>query len=190
MATMTAAPRMAVRERSTGSVRREGLVTGLLGAGVVAAFYFLLDLSRGQPLMTPTVLGDVFVLQQPISNGPDATAIVTYTILHTLAFILFGLALTVLVRLAERSALARYAVVQLMVVFLLFFYGLLMIASEQARGRFPFFGVLVANTIAAGVMLVWQWRHHPRLVVALRDAPLGASDEASVPARMNHTGLF
>jgi len=165
--------------RFDASVRSEAIVTGLFGAGVVAGFYFLLDLARGQPLMTPSVLGDLLLLQRPIVEAPNTAAVLGYSVVHTLAFILFGFALTMLVRAAERSALARYAVVQLLVVFELFFYGLLMIASEQARGLFPFLGVLAANSLAAVVMLVWLWRHHPRLAVAFRDEPLGATDGAT-----------
>ncbi len=45
--------------RRTGT-RGEGIVTGLLGAAVVALYYLLIDFVRGQPLMTPSVLGDAF----------------------------------------------------------------------------------------------------------------------------------
>jgi len=151
-------------------------VTGLLGAAAVAGFYFLIDMWRGQPLMTPTVLGEAFLLHTPITTTPDTTAIISYTLVHTAVFVLFGFLLGGMVRAAERSALARYAVVQLLVAFELFFYGLLMIASEQARGRFSLLGVLAANSVAAGVMMAWQWSRHPRLKVAYRDGPLGATD--------------
>src|SRR3989442_6317488 len=35
----------------------QGLVTGLIGAGVVALWFFTLDLAAGHPLRTPTALG-------------------------------------------------------------------------------------------------------------------------------------
>ena len=41
------------------STVREGLVTGLLGASVVAVWYFLVDSAAGQPFHTPNVLGKI-----------------------------------------------------------------------------------------------------------------------------------
>ncbi len=160
--------------------RREGLVTGLLGAAVVAAFYLAVDVARGHPLMTPTVLGQVFVMRQGelIETTPDVLAIVLYTIVHLLAFAAFGLGLTAMARRAESSGVMRYAIVQLLVVFELFFYGLLQIGTETARGMFPLWSVLTANTLAAAVMCTWLWRRHPVLARAFAGGPLGAADRA------------
>lgn len=156
---------------------REGLITGLLGAVVVALFFFFVDLSRGQTLMTPSVLGDAFILHRPVAlDAPDPAAVVVYSIFHFAAFIAFGLVLAVLARASEVSSLARYAVVQLLVAFVLFFYGVVSVASEVVRGRLPFVGILVANGLAGVVMVTWLWRHHPRLQIAVARTPLGATD--------------
>ena len=152
------------------SGRREGIIAGLLGAVVVAVFYFVLDISRGQALMTPTVLGEMLILHAPITATPDPAAIFIYTTLHGVAFIALGMLLSVLMRAADRSALARYAIVQLLVVFEVFFYGLLSIVSDRARGLFPFLGVLAANTLAASTMIAWLWRHSSFLPSAGRSS--------------------
>ncbi|HEY3935214.1 MAG TPA: hypothetical protein VGL65_11435 [Gemmatimonadales bacterium] len=160
-------------------LRREGIITGVLGAVVVALFYFVVDLTRGHALMTPSVLGEAFILHQPVLvNTPDAAAIVAYTVFHFVAFIAFGLLLAALTRASETSSLARYAVVQLLVVFLLFFYGVLSVGSELVRGMFPFIGVLAANALAGAVMVGWLWRHHPALRMAAMRTPLGANNDA------------
>ena len=164
------------------SGRREGIIAGLLGALVVAMFYFILDISRGQALMTPTVLGEILILHAPITAAPDPAAIFIYTTLHGVAFIALGLLLSAMMRAADRSAVARYAVVQLLVVFEVFFYGLLSIVSARARGLFPFLGVLAANTLAAGTMMAWLWRHHPAIRRALKQEPLGADQERRAAA--------
>lgn len=162
------------------AARREGVITGLLGAAVVAVFYLAVDVARGRPLMTPTVLGEVFVMRQadPIATAPDFLALALYTIVHIIAFVAFGLFLTALARRAEQSGLMRYAIVQLLVVFELFFYGLVQIGAETAAGMFPLWSVLAANTLAAFVMCTWLWRRHPAIGRAFARQPLGAADTA------------
>ena len=48
---------MHVQEHSTV---REGLIAGLLGAVLVATWYFVFDAAAGRPFHTPNVLGKVF----------------------------------------------------------------------------------------------------------------------------------
>ena len=170
------------RIRSYPSARREAITTGLLGAGVVALFYLFIDAVRGYPLMTPGVLGDVLMLHRPILIPPDFEAIAAYSVVHVLAFIVFARFLVALVRAAEDTAVARYALVQFLVVFELFFYGLLSVVSEEARGLFPFIGVLAANSLALITMMGWLWRHHPVMRLGFTKEPLGASDRAPSPA--------
>ena len=162
------------------AARREGVITGLFGAAVVAVFYLGVDVARGHPLMTPTVLGEVFVMRQAdlTTTAPDMMAIGLYTIVHIIAFMAFGLFLTALARRAEQSGLVRYAIVQVLVVFELFFYGLLQVGAESARGMFPLWSVLAANTVAAMVMCSYLWRRHPALARAFAGGPLGAADRA------------
>ncbi|HEY4100629.1 MAG TPA: hypothetical protein VGM20_07110 [Gemmatimonadales bacterium] len=162
-------------------LRREGIITGVLGALVVAVFYFIVDLTRGHPFMTPSVLGEAFILHQPILvNTPDTAAVIAYTVFHFGAFIAFGLLLAALTRASETSALVRYAVVQLLVVFLFFFYGVLSVGSEVVRGMFPFLGVLAANALAGAAMVIWLWRHHPVLRMEAMHTPLGANNDVPV----------
>src|ERR1700712_5107928 len=123
---------------------REGVTTGLLGAAVVALFYLAVDAGRGVPLMTPSVLGDAFLLHRPVEAGtPDMTAVLVYTLFHVVAFVAFGLMLAVLARASELSSLARYAVVQVLVAFMVFFYGVVSVGSEVVRGALPFVGTLI-----------------------------------------------
>lgn len=160
------------------AARREGVITGLLGAAVVAVFYLAVDVARSRPLMTPTVLGQVFVMRQGglVTTAPDPLGILLYTIVHIIAFVAFGIFLTALARRSERSNLARYAVLQLLVVFEVFFYGLVQVASETARGMIPFWSILAANTLAALVMCSWLWIRHPAIGRAFAGSPLGAAD--------------
>jgi hypothetical protein len=159
------------------SIPRDGIITGLLGAGIVAAFYLVIDLTRGQAFMTPSVLGQAFILHEPLTLGaPDTTAVVAYTVFHVLAFVAFGFVLAALVRASEVSPLARYAMMQLLVALMVLFYGVVSIGSEIVRGMLPFVGVLVANALAGIAMTGWLWRHHPQLRVLFTKAPLSTSE--------------
>jgi hypothetical protein len=160
---------------------REGIVTGMIGAAVVALFFLGVDLIRGVPGLTPSVLGEVFVLRRPsaVTTSVDMTAAALYTAVHVLAFAGFGLLLAALARRSETSSLVRYAVFPVFLAFVIFFQGVLAVADETTRGLFPMWSVLTANLLAAGAMAWYLWRQHPRLRMAYRNAPLGAPSAAS-----------
>jgi hypothetical protein len=81
---MPAAPYSVTEERTAV---REGIVTGMIGAAVVALFFLGVDLIRGVPGLTPSVLGEVFVLRRPsgVTTSVDMTAAALYTAVHFVA---------------------------------------------------------------------------------------------------------
>src|SRR5256885_16254014 len=88
-ATIRARAAMASERRS---VLREGIVAGLIGAAVVAVWFFVYDLARGRPFHTPRLLG-AFVFYgaaTPAPPDPALGAVLGSTVLHGLAFIAFG----------------------------------------------------------------------------------------------------
>lgn len=159
---------------------REGIVTGLIGAAVVALFFLGVDLIRGVPGLTPSVLGEVFVLRRPsaVTTSVDMTAAALYTAVHLLAFAGFGLLIVALARKSETSSLVRYAVFPVFLAFLIFFQGVLAVADETTRGLFPMWSVLTANVLAGAAMAWYVWRQHPRLQSAFRGVPLGSPEAA------------
>ncbi|HEY4320579.1 MAG TPA: hypothetical protein VGM77_05305 [Gemmatimonadales bacterium] len=165
--------------RHDAGLWREGVITGVLGAVVVALFYLCIDAGRGHPLLTPSTLGQALLLHVPVTQTVDSGAVIAYTIFHFVAFIAFAMVLTALTRAAETSNLARYAEFQLLVVFAIFFYGVVSVGSEVVRGMLPFEGVLAANVLAGAVMIMWLWRHHPRLRSAAAHTELGATNKRS-----------
>ncbi len=160
------------------SAIRAGVATGMIGAAVVAVFYLGLDLARGRALLTPSVLGQTFVLRTPsaVTNAVDLTAAGLYTLVHLLVFLGFGLALVSIVRRAQVGSLARYAILPIFLAFEVFFVGVLQVASAETRGLFPVASVLAANALAALAMGWYIWRSHPGLRTAFNRAPLGAPD--------------
>jgi hypothetical protein len=155
----------------------EGTYTGAIGAAAVALWFLLLDLIQGHPLRTPSVLGQVLLFGEsvPSLSTIHFGAVVAYTAVHFGAFLLFGIAVVRLVRWAARESVVRYALLQVFLVFEVLFYGLLMLVSETTRALFPFWTVLIGNTLAALAMGAYLWRMHPEFRQIIRETPLGAA---------------
>jgi hypothetical protein len=87
------------------SVLREGVLAGIIGAAIVALWFLVLDVGRGQPLFTPALLGtavfrgatDPGALQ--IALGP----VLGYTLIHVGAFVGFGVVAASLLATSERE---------------------------------------------------------------------------------------
>jgi hypothetical protein len=81
--------------------------------------------------------------------------------------------LVVLVHWGTRDPVVRYALLPVFLVFEVLFYGLLEVFSEGTHELFPFWTVVVANTLAAVGMGLYLWNRHPEFRAACRDIPLG-----------------
>jgi uncharacterized membrane protein YgdD (TMEM256/DUF423 family) len=155
---------------------REGLLTGLLGALVVTAWYFAVDLGRGEALYTPNVLGQVFVQGDtvPAVHTISSRAVAQYELLHFAVFCLFGLGLAALTHLAVRNPAFRMAVWMGLVIGFVFFLGFFYMLHRLTDQAFPWWTSLGASLLGVGSMGVYLWRRHPALRSSLRELPLGA----------------
>ena len=160
---------------SRHSVVTEGADIGIVGGLVVAAWFLVLDVLAGQPLQTPSVLGQIFLFGDatPDTGRLVFGAIVLYTAFHFLAFAVAGVGLVGLVHLAIGNPVARYALLPVFLAFQVMFYGLLEAFSERTNELFPFWAVIVANTLAAMVMGYFLWVRHPDLRRSIRETPFG-----------------
>jgi hypothetical protein len=157
------------------SENREGVGAGLLGAAAVAVWFLILDLLKGKPLITPSILGEVVLLRNatPSLDVVNARAVIGYTALHLAVFMILGIVVAKLVDLSERHGIWRFALLMLFVVFEVFFYWLVQLGFTATSGLFPLWTVLGANTLAAFVMGWWLYRRHPALKAAFQSSPLG-----------------
>lgn len=164
-------------EGDTLSAGDEGTYVGAIGAIVVAVWFLILDLLQGHPLRTPSVLGEVLLFghDTPSLATVHFGAVIAYTAVHFGTFLLFGIGLVRLVRWAARESVVRYALLQVFLVFEVLFYGLLMLVSEATRALFPFWTVLIGNTLAAIAMGAYLWHVHPEFRQIIRETPLGAA---------------
>jgi hypothetical protein len=150
---------------SWSRVAREGIVAGLLAAAVVAVWFLAIDAIQGEPLRTPRLLGAGLLRQ------PDAvTAIVSYTILHGIAFALFGIVGAMLIAAAERQPLFVFALVIFFTAFEVFFIGAVLIAAKWILDELAGWTVLVGNLLATAGMLAYFLANHRALARRLTEA--------------------
>lgn len=158
------------------SLAREGAVTGVIGALVVAAWFFIIDVAHGHPLATPSMLGQVFVFGSatPSATVIDDWAVIAYTIIHLMVFTVIGMTLTSLFHAAMVSPLARPALLMGFIVFEFFFFGVTLLYNSRTGPLFPEWSVLLANFFSAVAMGAYLWRHHPSIRRSIQKLPLGA----------------
>jgi hypothetical protein len=128
---------MGAKEHSTV---REGLIVGLLGATILAAWYFVFDAAAGKPFHTPNLLGTVFFRGdlEPGVRQIVPRVVAGYTVLHLVIFALAGIGLTLLVHLTARNLALRMGLWMGLVVAFAFFAGLtymLTTATGLVSGR-------------------------------------------------------
>ena len=157
------------------SLVREGFISGIIGAAIVAVWFLISDVLQGRPLSTPSVLGQVALFQNsnpsviPAEPGP----VLAYTLLHVGLFVLFGILLTQLIHLAMSSPLARFGLLVIAVCFELFFVFMTYAVFHQTSFLFPWWSVLAANTLSLAGMGIYLYRRHPGLLLQYQREPLG-----------------
>ena len=149
-----------------GPVVREGVIAGIIGATCVAVWFFIIDLVAGHPLFTPTTLGQaLFSLFRPAPwVASPVVAVVGYTIVHYVAFIVVGIVAADVVAWAGRDPALLLGFVLLFVAFEVGFYGFVALLQQaSALGSLAWSQVMVGNLISAVAMGLYMWRVHPRL---------------------------
>jgi hypothetical protein len=150
---------------SWGDVLREGIAAGIVGAAVVALWFFAIDAIQGEMLRTPQLLGTA-LLRQPTPGA----AVLAYTAVHGLAFILFGIVGALLIAGAERQPMLIFALVILFTSFEIFFFGLVLIAASWILDVVAGWTIFVGNVLAAAAMLAYYFRRHRTLAGRLTGA--------------------
>jgi hypothetical protein len=163
--TLSDRPRQAV-----SGVYGEGIRAGLVGAATVAAWFFLLDALAGRPLYTPSVLGTALFHGGGELAAPDTLPIsfemvVSFTWVHTLAFLVIGLATSHLIVLAEGNPSVGFGLVLLFVVFECGFTLACMVLAQPVLEALAWPSVLAANLLAAATMAATFWQRHPKLTI-------------------------
>lgn len=158
------------------STVREGVVTGIIGAVIVAGWFFIVDTGAGHPFHTPNVLGKIFFRGDlaPSATRIAPEAVIGYTVIHVLAFILVGMGLSFLVHLATRNPALRMGVwIGLTIAFGLFAGEMYMLGTASGE-RFSPWSVISGSLLGALGMAGFLWPRHPGLVQSMHEVPLGS----------------
>jgi len=159
--------------RLPGRVLREGVVSGLIGATVVAVWFLLFDLVQGAPLRTPTLLGRVLwgLLQGGGPVDPYAGAalvpVAGYTLLHGVAFVVVGLIAAFLIDGAESEPAMLLALLIFLAAFEVFFLALIVFLAQPVLGVLAWWAILIGNFLAIAAMLPYFLVWHRRLAGTL-----------------------
>lgn len=154
-------------------VLREGVMTGLIGAGIVAAWFLIFDLSRGEPLFTPGALGSALFFGASDMAAIQITPLTVggYTAAHVLAFVAAGMVASVVLTEAETKPPMLFGAFMLFIIFEAFFMGVMALVAEFLLGPLAWWTILVGNLVATAAMGAYLWKEHPQLAATLdRDA--------------------
>jgi hypothetical protein len=168
--------------RTQGSVLREGVVAGAVGAAVVALWFLALDLARGTPFLTPALLGAAVFdgVTEPSAVTVAAGPVLGYTVLHVLAFVAFGIVAASLLVAAEQDPPAFIAFVALFAAFEAFFFAVLGAFGRSLLGALVWWAIFTGNLLAAVGMLWCLLRAHPRLPASVVGSWSGVLREGAV----------
>ncbi len=153
------------------AILREGTIAGLLGAAVVAVWFFIMDLTLRELFFTPAALGSMLFLG---ASGPDAVVIspatvLGYTVVHLAAFIVVGVVVAGAVIEVERHPILQYAVVMLFAILGVLFAALVTVLGVWILGELAIWSVLVGNLLAAVAVGSYLWKAHPKLIEVFRE---------------------
>lgn len=148
----------------------DGLTAGMAGAITVAGWFLILDVDRGQPFATPALLGATLLHGAADPRLVDVTPrlVIEYSVIHVMAFVVFGLAAAWLISAAEREPQLMAGVLTLFACFEAFFLLALGAASQVVLATLVWWRIITANVLATAAMFAVFSSRHPALRAQLR----------------------
>ena len=158
------------RDQQLVQAYTQGIKAGLAGAFTIAIWFALVDVLRGQPLHTPTVLGVALfkgpsALADPANLDPSFEMVVGFTWVHMLLFVIVGMVAARLMELAEHDSHVGFGIVLLFCIFEFVFIAACTIFAEPILAELTMPAILVGNLLAAGAMGLVFWRAHRAMTI-------------------------
>jgi hypothetical protein len=154
-------------------IAENGVLTGMIGASVVAAWFLIVDLlTRGIPFYTPSLLGSIIFagLTPDEVTGLNGGAIFAYTGLHGILFLGAGTALAWMFLQFERNPQVGLVLLLLFVTFEAILWGVGVSMVPALAGAVGAWAILIANVASATAMFVFLVRRHAGALENLRQA--------------------
>jgi len=145
---------------------REGIIAGVIGATVIAVWFFFVDLIAGHLFFTPATLGrGLLSVFGPVPSGQSmAMLVLLYTVFHFGAFMLLGLIAAMIVNFANREPSILLGLVVLFAAIEVGFYAFVgLLQQATPLGALAWYNVMIGNVLAATAMGVYLLRAHPIL---------------------------
>ncbi len=148
----------------------DGLLTGLVGAGVLAAWFLGIDMLRGTPLITPSVLS-AFVFDGVHSGVTvvSTKAVFAYSGLHVILFLIEGWLVALMFSEFEADPDFGTAYLMVYVVFQIVLFGVQIAVMGEVLGFVGTYAVAIGNTLAAIAMFWFMHRRRPTAVGRLAE---------------------
>jgi hypothetical protein len=164
----TSAP--AVTSGSISRTYQQGIVAGVIGAATIAIWFFVVDIFKGRPFYTPSILGTVLFrhgggLDHPEMVPVSFEMVLLYTWVHAMAFCVVGGMAAKLLELAEYNLNLGFGILLLFVIFEFGFVGAAFVFAEPVLEALAWPAVLIGNLLAAMGMATYFWRQHPNLKI-------------------------
>lgn len=162
----------ALAERLLGgwvAIVREGVAAGIIGGVIVAGWFFVYDLAAGRPFGTPALLGTLVfnVMHEPAGFAVTTASVLGYTAIHFFAFIMFGVAASILMAASEREPLVALGVMVLFIWFELCFAGFVTFLDQTAMREIGWWNLVGGNIVALAAIVAWYEHRHPRVVPSI-----------------------
>jgi hypothetical protein len=144
------------------SILGEGVAVGVIGAGLVGAWFLIIDTVAGRPFFTPAILGAAvfYGLRDPSTVTIGVQTVLAYTLLHIVSFIVVGLAVAIATAEARKTPHVVWLLVEFFIVFEVGFLGVVALAFTPLLAELAWINVALGNLIAASGMGYYLWRVH------------------------------
>lgn len=144
----------------------------MIGAAAVALWFLVLDIARGQPFLTPSLLGSVLFLGRTVEEAHvrSVVMIFAYTGLHGVLFLGAGVALAGLFAQVERNPQLGLVLFLLFLLFESVLFGLEVTIVPSLVGALGAVSVAIANLLAAVAMFWFLLWRRPEALARLRES--------------------
>jgi len=154
------------------ALAEDGVVAGVIGAAVVAIWFLVLDVARGQPFLTPSMVGSVLFLGDSLEAASTLNVVMVfaYTGVHGVLFLLAGCLLSWMVAQVERNPQLGLVLLLLFLLFESVLFGFEVTIVPTLVGALGAFSVAFANLFGAAAMFWYLLLRRPEALARLRDS--------------------